>query len=644
MQLRFTLGLALIGLPLTACGGGDAFSTRSGAVDAGTGGSAGGRDGSSAGGGTSTGGATSAGGATSTGGATSPGDAASTGGATSTGDAASTGGGPGAGGATSTDGGVGAGGGIAVEAGSVDAGVPCGPVEICGDGVDNDCNGKTDEGCSGLGTWVSALTGDDQNPGTQQQPLKTIGAGIKNAFAIGGGADVYVGEGQYDEKVTLVDGISLLGGYSCTGQACSWARAPGTYKSEIINKDFEGVLVGATVGRQTLLDGFTITGLDGSSAVAPGNVGVTVLGGAATIVRNRIVGGSATAGGFVYGQSVGVAVLATSSPSSSGPLIDSNVIRGGDSTAVSIGIAFEARPAVTGQTLGTVSQNVISGGSAPSTDGILAWTSNHSVTVRNNAIWAGQATGSGGTAWAISVSAAMTIDSNVINRATGGTASCAAALAWCGGIQSQSSVTIITNNVISGASSTLSAGVSLEEAEKPAGAVILNSNYIDGGGAGGALSSSAAIRLRIGTCNSCGFVGKVGRIRNDILVGGKSGARFALLEDPPSGKQQHPEAFENNQLYVAARGTGDALYRYNDGSTATNLNAIATINALGATINGTPFTANQEGDPMVDSTVHLLNGSPCIDLGTSTEAPARDFERDDRPQRNGFDIGPDEAK
>src|SRR5258706_8667049 len=59
--------------------------------------------------------------------------------------------------------------------------------EICGDNKDNNCDGKFDEGCNGLGTFVSAAIGDDKNPGTQAQPLATINQGIQNALKIGPG-------------------------------------------------------------------------------------------------------------------------------------------------------------------------------------------------------------------------------------------------------------------------------------------------------------------------------------------------------------------------------------------------------------------------------------------------------------------------
>ena len=62
-----------------------------------------------------------------------------------------------------------------------------GNAEVCGDLVDNDCDSSVDNGCSGLGTYVSELTGKDGDPnypGTKDKPVKSILQGIKNAQAI----------------------------------------------------------------------------------------------------------------------------------------------------------------------------------------------------------------------------------------------------------------------------------------------------------------------------------------------------------------------------------------------------------------------------------------------------------------------------
>jgi vacuolar-type H+-ATPase subunit F/Vma7 len=50
-----------------------------------------------------------------------------------------------------------------------------------------------------------------------------------------------------------------------------------------------------------------------------------------------------------------------------------------------------------------------------------------------------------------------------------------------------------------------------------------------------------------------------------------------------------------------------------------------------------PLFVNPETDDF-----HLTSSSPCIDTGTSEDAPNHDIEGDDRPQGLGYDIGADE--
>jgi hypothetical protein len=184
------------------------------------------------------------------------------------------------------------------------------------------------------------------------------------------------------------------------------------------------------------------------------------------------------------------------------------------------------------------------------------------------------------------------------------------------------------------------------EAEKPAGVVVLNGNTLDAKGspvATGATSASAALVVRIGTCNTCGFNGYIGRVRNNVLIGGVAANTFGVYEDAPSGKTQHPDALENNQFWVQKSGTGgSALYRYYNGTAQTLLTTIAQVNGLNAQVPAMTVGANQSGDPLLDATSHLQAGSPCIDKGTATEAPPKDLDGENRPKGAAVDIGADE--
>src|SRR5262249_3705127 len=143
-------------------------------------------------------------------------------------------------------------------------------------------------------------------------------------------------------------------------------------------------------------------------------------------------------------------------------------------------------------------------------------------------------------------------------------------------------------NVVFGVDAPRSVGVRLTEAELPSGVVVLNSNTIDGGGtpsnSGSGTSTSAALIVEIGACNTCGFNGYVGHVRDNILLGGVANARFAIYEQAPTGKTQHPDILENNDLYISNPTNNDALYRYYDGTNQTLITAIANVNGLAAQV------------------------------------------------------------
>ena len=49
-------------------------------------------------------------------------------------------------------------------------------------------------------------------------------------------------------------------------------------------------------------------------------------------------------------------------------------------------------------------------------------------------------------------------------------------------------------------------------------------------------------------------------------------------------------------------------------------------------------------DPLLDAQYHLGAGSPAIDQGTASGAPADDLDGDARPAGAGVDIGADERE
>jgi hypothetical protein len=86
-----------------------------------------------------------------------------------------------------------------------------------------------DANCDGFDGTVTAgifvaKTGNDGNIGSRFSPKLTITGGIAAAQTLGRTA-VFVSDGQYDEAVTMVSGISVYGGYSATN---NWARSTTT--------------------------------------------------------------------------------------------------------------------------------------------------------------------------------------------------------------------------------------------------------------------------------------------------------------------------------------------------------------------------------------------------------------------------------
>jgi hypothetical protein len=580
-------------------------------------------------GGSSAGGAGAGSGGASGAGGTAPRDgSAGTGGAIATG-GAGTGGALGMGGAG--QGGAGQGGALALDAGPV-----------------------ISPPAMGLGTYVSN-TGNDSNPGTRTLPVRTITKGQQNARSLLGMTGmpqvVFVAEGHYAEKVALTENISLWGGHECNAGACTWTRNPQKYDSSIDNVDDEGVLVPAGVTRKTKLDGFRVRGRSGTPTLVQGSMCITVRGGTPSITGNRLELGNVKGSG----RAVGIAVVAPGGPEPGGVLISKNEINGSSADRAAFGVVIEPWPGVVpgnGAAV-TIENNQIRAGSAPSTTGIAAWSAAPGSVARGNQITGGSvppgAQGSG--SWGIQVQSALLIENNRINTDAGSVGTCMGST-WCGGINSFSATTTIVNNVVVGARALRSTALHLQEAEAPAGVAIVNGNVLDGGGVGlqgsGSLpTQSAAVVLRIGVCNNCGFTGFAGRLRNDILLGGNNVERFGVLEESTPNKTMHPEAFEANAIFFAPQPGGapsrpGVLYRLWNGTTQTDLLTIADVTAQLMPKQGPP-AGLQVVDPMLDGSFHLNKASPLIDKGTKTEAPLTDMDGEARPKGAGVDVGADEV-
>ncbi|CAN5710947.1 hypothetical protein BH11MYX3_BH11MYX3_20230 [soil metagenome] len=490
------------------------------------------------------------------------------------------------------------------------------------------------------GTFVSAMTGAESNPGSRAMPFRTIAAGMAHAKALGGAQVVFVAQGDYREKVTLAEGIDLNGGYQCNPMSCTWSRDIAMFTATITNQDFEGVLAPPGVSSVTLLSGFTILGMGGVPPTAPGSVGVTISGSAPTLRGNKIIGGNVTGGGATSAdRSIGVAVRGTGSNIVA---IENNEIIGGSGVGLSAAISLDNAGGV--NSAATVTANVLRSGPARRSDGISAFGAGPGTVIANNDITSGNS--SGGSSNGIETSSPMVVTGNRINADAPMVGTCTQTNLWCAGITSYSATLAITNNVIYGPKGFRTAAVFLTELEAPAGEIVLSSNYLNGGGSGGNVSGttrneSAGVVVSIGQCNNCGLKGVVGRVRNNIIDGGINLNRYGGREDPTQQKTARLSVLDANDIVFSTvlPNRNDVLYRQVSSlGTPTDIKSLSFLNQMTAP----PAQSNESDDPLLDSTWHIAAQSPCINAGLPTDSPGTDFDGDLRPLAGGYDIGPDE--
>lgn len=515
-----------------------------------------------------------------------------------------------------------------------------GNVETCGDAKDNNCAGGADEACGGLGTFVSGDKGNDANPGTQAMPVKTIAKGMANAKTIGLPRTVFVAGAHYPEDVDIVEGLSLSGGFLCAAASCTWARDPKANDTAILDQRVQGVIAGATITSATKLDGFRIQGQDASGAVA-----MTCDGGSPTISNNVINGG--TIGNNAV-RTIGLAILGPTNEQAKGAIVDKNTITGGaagnNTSTAAIVLSRPGGPPAGNPAAATITSNTITGGAVGSgaiSLGIFIAVNGTSASTRitGNTIEAGTSA-VGSRTWGIRTSGPGTVNANRINpnRASGATCASAGNEICGGGIESAGSTTTITNNVVFGVRGNSTVALHASDNESVVGAIVVNANYLDGGGDGSAASQSAAVALRL----NAGNAGVIGSFRNNILMGGLNINRFGMLEELTPTKTCHPQSLDHNDFFFSVQGgRTDAVYRYSDGVTVTSY----TLAQLQSSALTTPAPAsNLNVDCLFTAATGVLGAtSPCGNAGTPTEAPPKDLQGDPRPKSAVIDIGPDEA-
>ena len=132
---------------------------------------------------------------------------------------------------------------------------------------------------------------DDANCGPFERPCATVANGLQRASALQR-ARVLVAEGVYEESITLIDGIDVLGGH----QRTAWTRNPELFPSVLRGNGFGEphriTVTARNITQPTRLDGFVI---QGESPLLEGNayaVYIVDSGPELTISNNRIFAGN----------------------------------------------------------------------------------------------------------------------------------------------------------------------------------------------------------------------------------------------------------------------------------------------------------------------------------------------------------------
>jgi hypothetical protein len=100
--------------------------------------------------------------------------------------------------------------------------------------------------------FVSPL-GNDVNSGTRASPVRSIVRGLGLATVAGGGTDVYVANGTYEETIGLQTGVSIYGGY----QSATWLRDAAAYPTFLAGGQSMITVIGLNAS-DVIIDGMRI--------------------------------------------------------------------------------------------------------------------------------------------------------------------------------------------------------------------------------------------------------------------------------------------------------------------------------------------------------------------------------------------------
>jgi len=169
------------------------------------------------------------------------------------------------------------------------------PDAVCnGSDCDQDCDGI--DGSWNRGVFVNVAAGP-RGDGTPETPLRTITAGIAAAVTLGRD-HVYIASGNYVEEVTLVDGVSIFGGYSNDGL---WRRDITRNRTHLSNGAGLGsirvVIADGIDSHRTVVDGLDVTaGNNGNTGGSSYGIWIRNSSEVLEIVRVTAVGGNGGGG------------------------------------------------------------------------------------------------------------------------------------------------------------------------------------------------------------------------------------------------------------------------------------------------------------------------------------------------------------
>ena len=508
-----------------------------------------------------------------------------------------------------------------------------------GSDVEVDAGRCTGPNCPGV-IYVSTI-GNDQDPGTAELPMRSISAALSKADPKNRN-QLYVAGGAYHENVNLVEGVAIVGGFSCSAKPCSWAYDLKANVTKINDQRAEGVIADHSITRATLLDSVTINGAAGAALGTTPSIALSLDSASPIISKCTILGAI-----NVY-DSYAVYITASVTPSDpSGPLLIGNpLIQAGTATQFSAGIRAKGGGSGTPLVKAVIALSDVRGGAGLLSYGIRA-DGNSDVTMSDNRILGGAASAeamqSECESWGVQITEGgkATIERNRINfdaiTTTATTASCNQTNV-CGGVRVGGSDARIESNAIRGAKAPSSAAVMLAKTASGTPDIRVNGNTLEGEGTSGT-TSAAIVITKLDGDGSVTF----GRARNNIMTPGNAANHYGVLEATlnNSGHQAHFEVLDNNLFLTSAGVMSAAAYAYWDGSMAfyigsTQINTAQQLSSFSHN--------NVVGTPVFAMFPHLMATSPGIDQGTNSEAPKLDIDNESRPKGNGMDIGADEVK